>query len=108
MSKITKNSVSGTPDAKPTASISPEAMEWALTVALQKTEWHNLKGIATRFLTLTDKKSGKRFAAVFWACPADELTADNDSGTFFVNGVDVDDLVAQINMENKKVKDETI
>jgi len=96
MSKTTLNSNSGTPDAKPIANISPEAREWALTVALQKTEWHNLKGIATRFLTLTDKKSGKKFAAVFWACPTDELTADNDSGTFYVGGVDVDDLVAQI------------
>ncbi len=93
---MTQNIASGTPDVKPTVSISPEAMEWALTVALQKTEWHNMKGIVTRFLTLTDKKSGKKFAAVFWACATDELTADNDSGTFFVNGSDVDDLVAHI------------
>lgn len=82
--------------------MSQEALDWALTVALQKTEWHNLKGITTRLLTFTDKKSGRKFAAAFWACATDNLSADNDSGTFFVNGIDVDDLVAQINKDMVK------
>ena len=96
MSNQNQNTSSGTPAVKPTEAISQAAMDWALTVALQKTEWHTLKGITTRYLTLTDKKSGKKYAGVFWACPTDELTADNSSGTFFVGGIDVDELVAQI------------
>lgn len=96
MSKAIQNTVSGTPDVKLTALVSQAALDWAMTVALQKTEWHALNGIVTRFLTLTDPKSGRTFAAAFWACATDNLSADNDSGTFYVNGVDVDELVAQL------------
>lgn len=103
MSKITPALGSGTPVAPSTAKIqvTEAGRDWALTVALQKTEWHNLKGITTRFLTLTDKQSGRKFAAVFWACATDDLTADDKSGTFYVNGIDVDDVVAQIGSLNK-------
>ena len=98
MSKKTQDTVSGTPVAQNTVSgqVTASGKEWALTVALQKTEWHNLKGITTRFMTLTDPKSGRKFAAIFFASTTDELTADNDSGTLYVNGIDVDDIVAQL------------
>lgn len=99
MSKTTPNSDSGTPDVEPTVKklgISEAGMQWALTVALQKEEWHNLKGVTTRFLTLRDKQSGRTFVGAFWAIPTENLTADNDTFTFYVSGTDVDDLVAQL------------
>ena len=100
MSKVTQNTASGTPVAKNTVpvQVSEAGREWALTVALQKTEWHNLKqsGVFTRLLTLKDKKSGRQFVAVAFAIPTENITADNDKFTFFVSGTDVDELVAQL------------
>jgi hypothetical protein len=99
MSKTTQNTASGTPVAERTdkkPDMTEAAQEWALTVALQKTEWHALKGVTTRLLTLKDTKSGKKFVAAVWAIPTDELTADNDKFTFFVNGENVDDIVARL------------
>ena len=95
MSKTTPPSASGTGVAKNT--VTEAARDFALTVALQKTEWHELKksGVVTRLLTLKDKKSGRNFAAVLWAIPTDDITADNDKFTFFVSGTDIDDIVAQ-------------
>lgn len=100
MSKAIQNSDSGTPDVKPTAqkpAISEAGLQWALTVALQKEEWRNLKGVTTRLLTLRDKQSGRSFVAAFWAIPTEDLSADNDTFTLYVSGTDVDDLVAQLN-----------
>lgn len=100
MSKKTQNTASGTlvvpPIEKKQVTEAGEA--WALTVALQKTEWHDLKkqGITTRLLTLTDPKTGRKFAAAFWASATDDLEADNERFTFFVSGTDVDDIVAQL------------
>lgn len=99
MSKPIKNSASGTPDVEPIVSkpaISEAGLQWALTVALQKEEWHNLNGVTTRLLTLKDKRSGRTFVGAFWAIPTENLTADNDTFTFYVSGTDIDDLVAQI------------
>jgi hypothetical protein len=99
MSKTTQNTASGTPAVKSTESaqaISEAAREWALTVALQKTEWHALKGMTTRLRTFTDPKSGRKFAGVFFACATDDITADNDQFTFFVGGANIDDIVAQV------------
>ena len=100
MSKKAENTASGTPVVQNTAEIqvTEAGKEWALTVALQKTEWHNLQksGVVTKLLTLTDKKSGTQFVAVVFAIPTENLTADNDKFTFFVSGTDVDDIVAQV------------
>lgn len=99
MSNQIQGSGSGTPVAPaivPLQGISEAAREWALTVALQKTEWHSLAGVTTRLLTFKDKKSGRTFAAAFWACPTENLTADNDKFTFYVSGTDIDDIVAQL------------
>lgn len=99
MLKITPSSDSGTPDAVSTVkkqAISEAGLQWALTVALQKEEWHNLKGVTTRFLTLKDKQSGRTFVGAFWAIPTEDLAADNDTFTLYVSGTDVDDLVAQL------------
>jgi hypothetical protein len=104
MSKKAQSTVSGTPVVKNTAVplVTEAGKRWALTVALQKTEWHNLKksGVATKLLTLTDKKSGTQFVAVVFAIPTENLTADTDKFTFFVSGTDVDDLVAHIDDGN--------
>lgn len=103
MSKQTQNTVSGTPVVGNTASaqVSEAGKEWALTVALQKTEWHNLRkaGVFTRLLTLRDKRSGTQFVVVAFAIPNENLTADNEKFTFFVSGTDVDELVARLNEE---------
>ncbi|MCZ2079899.1 MAG: hypothetical protein LC130_33440 [Bryobacterales bacterium] len=99
MSKQTQDSDSGTPAVKPTASelvMSEAARQWALTVALQKTEWHDLIGIATRLLSFRDKRTGRLFVGVVFFSPSDDLTADNDAFTFLVNGVDVDEVVANL------------
>lgn len=99
MSKQIQNSGSGTPVVEPTAKklgISEAGLQWALTVALQKEEWHNLKGVTTRLLTLKDKQSGRTFVGAFWAIPTEDLTADNDTFTLYVSGTDVDDLVARL------------
>jgi len=95
---MSKTIPAGAQDAPPTEPKPvTEAVEaFALTVALQKTEWHELRkhGITTRLMTLQDK-SGRRFAAVFFACATDNLEADDDKFTFYANGVDVDDIVAR-------------
>jgi hypothetical protein len=98
MSNQTPNLGSGTPDVPniAIAQVTEAGREWALTVALQKTEWHALNGVTTRLLTLKDKQSGRTFVAAVWAIPTENLTADNDKFTFFVSGTDVDDIVAQI------------
>jgi hypothetical protein len=99
MSKVIQNTASGTQDVRNTAKsqrLSEAATEWAMTVALQKTEWHSLKGVKTRLLSLTDAKSGRKFVAAVWAIPTEDLTADNEKFTFFVSGTDVDDIVAQM------------
>ena len=36
------------------------------------------------------------FAGVVFFSPSDDLAADNDAFTFLVNGVDVDDVVANL------------
>ncbi|MDZ7344107.1 MAG: hypothetical protein ONA90_06295 [candidate division KSB1 bacterium] len=107
MSKATPTSGSGTLAAKNIAEkrdISEAAREWALIVALQKTEWHGLRqaGITTRLITLIDPASSRRFVGVFFACATDDLEADNDQFTFFVNGKNVDDIVAQIKINDVK------
>lgn len=100
MSKTTQNSNAGTPVVPLTApaQVTDAGKEWALTVALQKTEWQELRksGVVTRLLTLTDPKSGRKFAAVFWACATEDLEADNERFTFLVSGTDVDDIVARL------------
>lgn len=101
MSKTTPPSASGTDVAKST--VSEAARDFAMTVALQKTEWHELKksGVVTRLLTLKDKKSGRLFGAALWAIPTDDITTDDDKFTFFVSGTDVDEIVAQMKAETK-------
>lgn len=99
MSNPTQNTASGTPVAANTASaqaMSEASREWALTVALQKTEWNDLKGITTRLMSLRDKDTGRKFVAVLFASPTDDLEANQEQFTFLVNGIDVDDLVANL------------
>jgi hypothetical protein len=109
MSKKTTVSNSGTPVALntvPVLAMSEAGREFALTVALQKTEWHSLRksGVVTRLLTLKDKKSGRRFAAALWAIPTENITADNEKFTFFVSGTDVDEVVAQLRATESEQK----
>ena len=101
MSKTTKPITSGTPvvpSIAPGPALSTAGREFALTVALQKTEWHNLKkvGVFTRLLTLRDKKTGRLYAAAVWAIPTEDITADDEKFTLFVSGTDVDEVVAQM------------
>lgn len=99
MSKQTQVSGSGTPAVQPTANapvMSEAARQWALTVALQKTEWHDLNGITTRLLSFRDRRTGRLFVGVVFFSPSDDLAADNDAFTFLVNGIDVDEVVANL------------
>lgn len=102
MSNETQTLDSGTPVAPITATkpaISEAAREFALTVALQKTEWHAMKKTVARLRTFKDSKSGTLYVAVMFAIPNENIVADPDKFTFLVSGTDVDEIVAQVAQE---------
>jgi hypothetical protein len=102
MSNETKTLDSGTPVAQSTAeipAISEAAKEFALTVALQKTEWHTMKKTVARLQTFMDSNSGTLYAAVMFAIPNENIVADPEKFTFLVSGTDVDEIVAQVAQE---------
>jgi hypothetical protein len=102
MSNKTQTLDSGTPVVQSTAEsqvISEAAKEFALTVALQKTEWHKLEKTVARLRTFKDSKSGTLYAAVMFAIPNENIIADPEKFTFLVNGTDVDEIVAQVAQE---------
>lgn len=94
MSRITPSTASGTPVARRTAA--EHVQELARTLALQKTEWANLQGVSIRFLTLRSKRHKRSFVGIFMALSDHNIEADIDKWTFFIDGRDVDDFVADL------------
>lgn len=109
MSGATQTTASGTKDATPTPkrSVTQAAKDFAMTMALQKTEWQNMEGIKPLLFTLKDGKSGRKAAGVIFVCLTDNIEADEDSFTFLVSGANIDDIVADIATENKILENET-
>ncbi len=97
MSKKIQNSASGTPAARTTDA--EQVREFAQTLALQKTEWANLRGASVRFVTLRSKRHKRSFVGVFFALPRHDIEADIDRWTFLVDGRDIDDYIADFGDE---------
>lgn len=81
--------------------------DFAMTIALQKTEWKQMKGITPILFTLIDSTSGKKASGVIFTCRTDEIVADNENFTFLVNGINIDDIVLNIAIAESGKKGKT-
>jgi hypothetical protein len=99
MSMQTKTLDSGIKDAPIIATgqaTSQAGKDFAMTIALQKTEWRRMRGVTPLLFTLTDSTSGKKSSGVIFICQTDEIEADNENFTFTINGINIDKIVEDI------------
>ena len=102
MSEMNRNTTSGIKGVTPTPKglVTQAAKDFAMTVALQKTEWQNIEGVKPLLFTLKNT-SGRKAAGVIFICLTDDIEADEKAFTFLVSGINIDDLVADIATDKK-------
>lgn len=105
MSTPTQTTDNGIPDAKTTpvsvdiGSLSEVAKALAMAVALQRTEWAELRstpGIVIEYSNLREPSSGRSILIVAFGLLDGDVIGDYATGKITVNGIDVDEVVAQM------------
>jgi hypothetical protein len=76
--------------------ISQAGEDFAMTIALQKTEWKQMRGVTPILFSLIEPSSGKKVSGVIFTCPTDDIDADNENFTFTVNGINIDEIILNI------------
>jgi len=104
MSTTIANTKSGGADvkntpAKPDIPLSPAALAFVKTVALQRNEWvelQSVRGLRVQLDNYRDPSNGRVALLVAFISESDDFRGDNTHGRIFVNDVDIDELLVQV------------
>lgn len=94
---------------EPAIKLSEAAKALIMTVALQKREWQDLRstnGLVLRLDNFRDPFSGRSYLLVAFGTESDDLIGNDATGEIFLNGKNIDDILAEIVVEDKEPKDE--